>query len=56
MAEKKAKQTKVKFLGPATNKRFWSFITKLRKDRNRAQILKIDGNVITDCKGKASAS
>ena len=35
-------------------KRFWSFIKKLRKDSNGIQALKIDGNVITDSKEKAS--
>jgi len=34
-------------------KRFWSFIKELRKDSNRMQPLKVDGNVTTD-KEKAS--
>ena len=35
-------------------KRFWSYIKKLRKDSNGIQPLKVDGNVITDSKEKAS--
>ena len=35
-------------------KRFWSFIKKLRKDSNGTQSLKVDSNVITDSKEKAS--
>ena len=35
-------------------KRFWSFITKLRKYNNRIQPLKVDGNVITGSKEKVS--
>ena len=35
-------------------KRFWSFIKKLRKDSNGTQPLKVDGNLITDSKEKAS--
>ena len=34
----------------------WSFIKKLRKDSNEIQPLKVDGNVITDSKEKASIS
>ena len=32
----------------------WSFIKKLRKDSNGTQSLKVDGNLITDSKEKAS--
>ena len=35
-------------------KRFWSFIKKLKKDNNGIQPLKVDSNIITDSKEKAS--
>ena len=35
-------------------KRFWSFIKKLSKDSNGTQPLKVDDNIITNSKEKAS--